>query len=299
LVPAEASSQNSGEVWLYRMRNTPYPFIEKATLFWHDFFGVAGSRVKQSSLMERHLEVLRKHALGRFDHLLSEVAHDPAMLIAKGPPSMLERAAFSGVTVLRGEYHYQPSLHHGDLSPDDAVRQALAQPEISKNVVRRTCRWLLGKTDVDAALLEPLANEFARDYNFGKLVATVVRSKLFFSRAAYRQGVKSPVEFAFNLAIAMNAAVAPAQLHAQLAALGQPLPEPSAGRRWLNAFTIVGRSNLAAAMIEKVNHFPDRGSLLATLLQNDAPPAVLEGLAQLEGRELAQAIANLPEFQLA
>ncbi len=71
------------------------------------------------------------------------------------------------------------------------------------------------------------------------------------------------------------------------------------GRRWLNAFTVVGRSNLAAAILEKVDHYPDRQALLATLLQNDAPPAVLQGLAQIDGSQLVQAIANLPEFQLA
>ena len=309
LTSPEASSQASGVLWLYRMRNTPYPFLEKTTLFWHDFFAVDGSRVSQPSLMERHLQLLRNHALGRFDKLLSEVSHDPATLSANGPPTLLgdgaAREAFTGVTVLRGEYHYQPALHHGNLTPDDAVRKALSQPATAEAVVRRVCRWLLGAADVSPSMAAPLSAGFARDYDIAKLVSTILRSNLFFSAEAYRHDVKSPVDFALNLVLALNATVAPAQLHAQLAALGQSLPDPPSrdgwpgGRRWLNAFTIVGRSNLAAAILDKVEHYPDRQALVATLLQNDAPPAVLQGLAQSDGSQLAQAIANLPEFQLA
>jgi uncharacterized protein (DUF1800 family) len=305
LVPPEASSQDSSVVWLYRMQNTPYPFLEKATLFWHNFFAVAGSRVSQPSLMEQHLRLLRQHALGRFDRLLSGIAHDPAALIANGPPALVDRTAFSGVTVLRGEYHYDPARHHGDLTPDEAVRNALSQPATSPTVVRRVCRWLLGNTDLIRPLLAPLADRFSRDYDIGKLVSTILRSNFFFSPAAYRQDIKSPVEFALNLSMALNTTLAPVQLHSQLGALGMHLPNPPSrdgwpgGRRWLNTFTIVGRSNLAAAIIGKVEHYPDRPKLLETLLQNDAPPAVLQSLSQPDGRELVQAIANLPEFQLA
>jgi hypothetical protein len=94
----------------------------------------------------------------------------------------------------------------------------------------------------------------------------------------------------------LNVRLAPAQLHTQLAALGQPIGQPFTEKRWLNAFTIVGRSNLAAIILAKVEKFPDRETLIETLLQNDAPPEVLAGLAQLEGRTLVQAIANLQEF---
>ena len=116
---------------------------------------------------------------------------------------------------------------------------------------------------------------------------------------AYRQKVKSPLELALNLAIAFDVPLAPAQLQGQVAALGQSLEGPALAQpRWLNAFTVVGRSNLAASILARVERFPERRILLDALLQNDASPAVLQGLAGFEGRDLAQAIANLPEFQL-
>lgn len=305
LVPPEATSQDSGELWLYRMRNTPYPLLEKITFFWFDFFAVAGSRVRQPSLMQRHIALLRRHALGRFNELLDGIAHDPASLIANGPPTLLDPAAFSGVTVLRGEYHFQAARHRGDITPADAIHRALSSPAAAQAVVRRLCRWLLGAMAPNPSDLDALAAEFSRDYDIGKLASTILRSNLFFSPAAYRQDVKSPVDFALNLAIALDAPIAPAQLLPPLARLGQRLPDPPSregwpgGRRWLNTFTIVGRSNLAAAILAKINHYPDRRTVIETLLQNDVSPGVLQDLARYDGIELAQAIANLPEFQLA
>jgi uncharacterized protein (DUF1800 family) len=299
LVSPEATSQDSGQVWLYRMRNTPYPLLEKATLFWYNFFAVAGSQVPQPTLMEQHIKLLRKHALGRFDQMLLAVAQDPAALIANGPPPMVDREAFSGVTVLRGEYHYDAARHRGNLTPEEAVRKALAEPATTQTVVRRVSRWLIGDVTPPA----PLVEAFARDYNIGKLVGAILRSSDF--PRAYRQDIKSPLEFALNLAIPLCATLPPAELQTQLAALGQRLPDPPSrdgwpgGRRWLNHYTIIGRSRLAAAIIAKAEHPPDRQTLLSALLQNDAPPESLRSLAQLDGHELARAIANLPEFQLS
>jgi hypothetical protein len=153
--------------------------------------------------------------------------------------------------------------------------------------------WLLGS--------ERLSLPAAPDT--GKLISTILRSNVFFSPAAYRRRVKSPLEFALNLAIPLEVELAPVQLHAQLASLGQGIgPErvqPDPPRRWLNRFTMIGRSKLAAAILTKGAHFPDRRTLIDTLVQADVPASVLKGLETLDGRELAQAIADLPEFQLA
>jgi uncharacterized protein (DUF1800 family) len=71
-------SRDSSELWLYRMIHTPYPLLEKMTLFWHDFFAVPGARLGKGSLIERRLHTLRSHALGRFDQLPGDVTRDPS-----------------------------------------------------------------------------------------------------------------------------------------------------------------------------------------------------------------------------
>jgi uncharacterized protein (DUF1800 family) len=304
LAPLEPSSQDSGELWLYRMQNSPWPLLEKATLFWFNFFGVSGARVPETSLMEQHLALLRKHALGRFDQMLAAVARDPAVIMANGAPPLVDRDAFSGVTVLRRECHFDPAKHRGNLMPDDAVRHALSQPATAQTVVSRVCRWLAGNVIVPQPIGARWAEAFSRDYDIAALLSSVLHSDFFLSRQCYRQDVKSPVEFALNLAIALNVSMPPAQLQGQLSALGQRIPDPPSrdgwpgGRRWLTDYTLVIRSRVAAGIV-RAGHFPDRQALIATLLQNDAPSAILHSLEPLDGSELAQAIANLPEFQLA
>ena len=66
--------------WLRRMLLTPHPLLEKLTLFWHGHFAASIDKVGRVSLMVRQIQLLRSHALGRFDAMLLAVAHDPAML---------------------------------------------------------------------------------------------------------------------------------------------------------------------------------------------------------------------------
>jgi len=330
-VSESADATPCAELWLYRMMETPYPLLEKMTLFWHGYFAVAASRVGRAGLVERHVRLLRRHALGRFDALLGEVCRDPATLMALGagagrvlkPPAdfaatLLRRytlgpgvageddvrdtaRAFTGAYVLRGEYRYLPHEHDsraGSLRGEDVVARLLAHPATPRWVVRCLYGWLVSETaEPGDALLEPLAASFAKDYDLARLVATVLRSNLFYSPEAYRQRVKSPVEFALGLALACGATVPPAPLYQYLARLGQRLLEPPTregwpgGRSWLNRFTLVGRSNLAAAMLAPQGEFGGRLH----------PPAehLAELLVQSDAAGDALTIAALPEFQLA
>jgi uncharacterized protein (DUF1800 family) len=67
--------------WVLRMVQTRRPLQEKVTLFWHDHFATSAEKVRGPLLMHQQNETLRKHGLGRFEILLTEVAKDPAMLI--------------------------------------------------------------------------------------------------------------------------------------------------------------------------------------------------------------------------
>src|SRR5256885_408097 len=81
--PNEPTKFNGAEIerwWFTRMVHTRRAFEEKLTLFWHNHFATAISKVPEL-LMFIQNQTLRQHALARFDDLLLKVAEDPAMLI--------------------------------------------------------------------------------------------------------------------------------------------------------------------------------------------------------------------------
>jgi uncharacterized protein (DUF1800 family) len=85
--------------WLFRMVHTRRPLQEKMTLFWHNHFATAYSKVsgelgaaegarvfaakpsEDAGGAKGQLELLREHALGNFRDLLLAIAQDPAMLV--------------------------------------------------------------------------------------------------------------------------------------------------------------------------------------------------------------------------
>jgi uncharacterized protein (DUF1800 family) len=67
--------------WLNRMLYTRRPLQEKMTLFWHDHFATANSKVANSVLMLQQIQLFRDYGLGDFEALLQKVTRDPAMLI--------------------------------------------------------------------------------------------------------------------------------------------------------------------------------------------------------------------------
>jgi uncharacterized protein (DUF1800 family) len=62
--------------WMDRMVRTTRPLEEKMALFWHDHFA---TRDVDTPLMLRQNALFRRHALGSFPALLSDVMQDPAM----------------------------------------------------------------------------------------------------------------------------------------------------------------------------------------------------------------------------
>ncbi len=81
--PNNFAKFNRGELerwWYTRMVYTRRPFEEKMTLFWHNHFATAASKVFDIFMYVQNL-LLRASALDRFDTLLKKVAEDPAMLI--------------------------------------------------------------------------------------------------------------------------------------------------------------------------------------------------------------------------
>jgi uncharacterized protein (DUF1800 family) len=67
-------------IWLSRMLFTARPLEERMTLFWHNHFATANSKVGRPPAMYDQNKLFRSQALGSFRELLKSVARDPAML---------------------------------------------------------------------------------------------------------------------------------------------------------------------------------------------------------------------------
>lgn len=82
---ADALLQDQGEAlkawWIDRLLWSPVPLRERMTLFWHGHFATALSKVRSPQLMLRQNRMLRRHAMGNFAALLTDVTLDPAMLL--------------------------------------------------------------------------------------------------------------------------------------------------------------------------------------------------------------------------
>ncbi len=181
---AAASVNGLRAWWLRRMIETPQPLLEKMTLFWHSHFATNGGGV-HPRLMQAHVQLLRRHALGSFDALLRAVSHDPALLLwldadvnRKGAPNESfvrplmgtftlgegnfteddvrgAARAFTGWFVLRNRLRYIEHEHdetakhilgrEGNFTDEDVVGIVLEQPATARTLVRRLYRWLISE----------------------------------------------------------------------------------------------------------------------------------------------------------
>ena len=171
--------------WLRRMIETPHPLRERLTLFWHGHFAADAASVKEARTMQRHVALLRRHALGSFPSLLEGVSRDAAMLLTlragenrrARPQDGFARAlletftvgadhvtetdireaarAFTGTFVRQDEYRFVPREHDdgvkkilgraGPFTGDEAVRVALEHRATPRNLVRRLYRYLIAE----------------------------------------------------------------------------------------------------------------------------------------------------------
>jgi uncharacterized protein (DUF1800 family) len=257
--------------------------------------------------------------------------------------------AFTGWFVLKGQIRFIPREHdagvkrilgaQGTFNDSDVVRLLLEQPATPRRLVRKLYRLLISETDAPSdALVGPLAESFAGEYDIAALVGQMLRSNLFFSPVAYRRRIKSPVEFALGIVKGLEATVSAVRLGQDLAGLGQNLYEPptadgwQGGRHWINSATSLGRTNLAFALLaaekpyegkldplaiaQKHGHSDGDSAerfLLDLFLQGDLDAAVQKAVlkdprsaAAASGgdpsqalRRVAHLVVTLPEFQLA
>jgi uncharacterized protein (DUF1800 family) len=67
--------------WIYVMRHTPHPLVERMTLFWHGHFATSAEKVADATLMLKQNRLLRRLSIGDFRELVHEISRDAAMLV--------------------------------------------------------------------------------------------------------------------------------------------------------------------------------------------------------------------------
>ena len=218
--------------------------------------------------------------------------------------------AFTGYEVKAGKGEFNKKQHDagtktvfgkkGAFTGEDIAKLCLDHAACPRFIAGKLYRFLVSETDAPAALIDPLADEYRKSgFDTGKLVATILRSNLFFSPQAYRAKIKSPVEFAAGTVRALEGTAGTLPLAEALEGLGQVLFAPPSvkgwdgGPAWLNAQTLLGRNNLALALTSgddaRFGSRCDPAALLARhavegdakrvdfllglFLQSDVPPA--------------------------
>lgn len=174
--------------------------------------------------------------------------------------------AFTGYEIKEGKGTFNRRQHDtgeksvfgksGKFTGEDVAKLCLDHPACPRFIVRKLYKFLVSDADAPAAeLLAPLAEEYRKSgFDTGKLVATILRSNLFFSQSAYRAKIKSPVEFAVGTVRTLEGTAGTLPLAEALEGLGQVLFAPPSvkgwdgGPAWLNAQTLLGRNNLALAL---------------------------------------------------
>jgi uncharacterized protein (DUF1800 family) len=229
--------------------------------------------------------------------------------------------AFTGWTIASGKAVFNPNLHDdgpktvlgktGKFKGADIVHLCLDQKVCPSFIAGKLFRFLVSETVAPTPeLLEPLAAQFRKsDYDFGKLVETVLRSNLFFSPTAYRTRVKSPVDFALGIVRALEGRIGTVVLAATLEGLGQNVFYPptvkgwDGGTAWLNGQTLLERQNLALALTSTEDARYGRRTDPAALARKYGKKAVpvywtKEDAAEHRVRTLCHLVLALPEFQL-
>ncbi len=232
--------------WIARMTLTQRPLEEKLTLFWHGVLTSSVAKAPKSTrpMMIQQNNLLRSHAMGRFDDLIKAITTDPAMLYwldghsntGVRPNENYSRElmelftmgighytqddvqagakALSGWVVQNGQGVFNPRRfyegtitylgHTGHLGLDDVVRIVCAHPATATRIARLMWSFFV-YDNPSASDIQPLVDAYNHsDHQIGAMVKAMFNAPAFFSEKAYRARVKSPAEFVIGAVRAMG-----------------------------------------------------------------------------------------------
>jgi hypothetical protein len=176
--------------------------------------------------------------------------------------------AFTGWHTNGGEYDFNARFHDDDdktvlgksgaFNGDEVLDVLLGRDDCAQFLTRKLYRFFVSeREEPPAKLLAPLADEFRKtDYDIAGIVRRILSSRHFFSDHAYRQKIKSPVEYVLGAVKTVYDGQPPPQpLVRRLELMGQLLFAPPnvkgwpGGQAWLNTSTVLARVNFAQALV--------------------------------------------------
>jgi uncharacterized protein (DUF1800 family) len=220
--------------------------------------------------------------------------------------------AFTGFTFARrtGQFYFNAAQHDdgdktflgrtGNFNGDDIIEIIFAQSAAPKLFASELLAFFV-YSDPEPELVDAVAGLIRKnDFDMLPVMSTLLRSKVFNSERAYRALVKSPVEFVVGTYQLFGITEAKPAIVGALGRMGQlPFHPPSVkgwdgGAQWLNTQTVIARENFASSLLaapdmtQSGNWLTQGGPtsandatfrLAATILQGDASPASLTGIA--------------------
>jgi uncharacterized protein (DUF1800 family) len=183
----------------------------------------------------------------------------------------------------------------GDWDGDGLLKIVVEHPATSKRLAWRLCDEMFGEGVVSDDALTELAVGLADnklDMQWG--YETVLNSELFFSQSNLKSRIAAPETFVLGSLIALNTQTRPASTLALtnvFTSLGRSLFQPpnvggwDGGRLWLNARTLVARSNFVHNVVKNgMNRNaipPDFSSIIDSFDENTALESVVCQLGEL------------------
>lgn len=277
-------------------------FLQHELLRWHAVgnFGAFVKAIARDPAMLEYLDC----RVNRAEHPNENFARELMELFTLGVGNYTEEdikeaaRAFTGWTFEGNTFLIRPSWHDwgkktvlgktGRLNGDDVIDHLLTQEVCARYIVRKIFRFF-AHGDPSPEVINGLAHTLrASNYELKPLLRQLFQSREFYSERAVSQQVKSPIVLVASLLRTMAVTEFPKRgAQAMLAAaggLGQILFEPPNvkgwpdGKDWITTSTLLGRYNLAAALVSSPQELSDLAQSLAKKRgkQGDDDTAMME-----------------------
>jgi uncharacterized protein (DUF1800 family) len=258
--------------WLFRMRKSANPLLEKMTLLWHNHFATSNAKVRSVRWMADQNDLFRKHALGDFRTLLHGVSKDTAMLVwldvndnrkraanenfareimelfSLGVGNYTERdikeaaRAFTGWHVREGAFWFDRRQHDpsnktvfgktGAFDGAAVVDLCLDHPACSRFIAFNLLKAFACDRPRKEHIDAVAATLKTEKFDVGRTMKQLLASELFFGKESRAAIIKGPIDFVVGALKSLDANPKYGELTRILATLGQDVFEPPTVKGW-------------------------------------------------------------------